>query len=304
MDRVVRESIHAGIPYMTTLQMATINTAVHFKVSHEIGMIAPARFADLLLVGDLEHFQPEVVICKGQILAEKGKLLVELPENRYPDWALHSIHIPRKLTPKDFKIKVPRHLMSSGVVAHVIGILENQAPTQHLKLPVAIRNGEVSLEGHKDLAKVAVIERHHGSGEIQLGLVQGFGFTGPCGVATSVSHDCHNLVVVGTNDADMALAANRLRESGGGQTVVKDGQVIAAVDLPIGGLMSNRTATQIAGEVAEVLEGFRTCGCQLNNPNMQLSLLALVVIPELRISNLGLVDVNQFDFIPLLERAE
>lgn len=120
-------------------------------------------------------------------------------------------------------------------------------------------------------------------------------------MATTVSHDCHHLVTVGTNDGDMARAVNQLRKSGGGQVVVRDGKVIAEVNLPIGGLMSSRPAKEIAREVAQLLEGFRTCGCTLNNPNMQLSLLALVVIPELRISNLGLVDVNRFDFIPLLE---
>jgi adenine deaminase len=304
MDRAVREAIRAGIPPMTVLQMATINTAVHFKVSHEMGMIAPARFADLLLVRDLEHFTPDLVMCEGKILAEKGKLLVDLPANQYPEWALHSIHIPRNITREDFIIKVPSHLISSRVAAHVIGIIENQAPTRHLVLPVSIQDGEVSLNGQKDLAKVAVIERHHDSGDIQLGLVQGFGFKGSCAVATTISHDCHHLVVVGTDDENMAQAANFLRESGGGQVVVNDRKVIASVILPIGGLMSDRPATQIAREVVSVLESFCKCGCRLNNPNMQLSLLALVVIPELRISNLGLVNTSRFDFIPLLESRE
>ncbi len=304
MDRAVREAIRCGIPPMTALQMATINTAVHFKVSHEIGMIAPARFADLLLVRDLESFHVDLVMCEGQVLAEKEEMKVEMPTSQLPDWALHSIHIPRDLSEEDFFIKVPRHLAPLKIAANVIGIIENQAPTRHLKLPVSTLDGQVILNEKEDLAKVAVIERHHNSGEIQLGLVKGFGLKGNCAVATTVAHDCHHLVVVGTKDADMAKAANQLRTSGGGQVVVRDGMVIAEVNLPIGGLMSNQPATQIASKVAGVLEGFRTCGCMLNNPNMQLSLLALVVIPELRISNLGLVDVNRFDFIPLLEAME
>ena len=304
MDRAVREAIRCGIPPMTALQMATINTAVHFKVSHDIGMIAPARFADLLLVRDLKSFHADVAMCEGQLLAEDGRMKVELPASQFPDWALHSIHIPNEIDERDFSIDVPRHLTSLKIAANVIGIIENQAPTRHLKLPVSCQEGRVFINGKEDLAKVAVIERHHNSGEIQLGLVQGFGFKGNCAVATTVAHDCHHLVVVGTNDADMARAANQLRASGGGQVVVRDGKVLAEVNLPIGGLMSSQPAEQIAGQVAGVLEGFRTCGCQLNNPNMQLSLLALVVIPELRISNLGLVDVNRFDFIPLLEAME
>lgn len=301
MDRAIREAIRCGIPPMTVLQMASINTAVHFKVSHDIGMIAPCRFADLLLVRDLDSFHADLVMCEGQVLAENGEVKVELPASQFPDWALHSVHIPRELSEKDFLIEVPRHLASSKISANVIGIIENQAPTRHLKLPVNAQNGKVFLEEKEDLAKVAVIERHHNSGDIQLGLVQGFGFKGDCAVATTVSHDCHHLVTVGTNDGDMARAVNQLRKSGGGQVVVRDGKVIAEVNLPIGGLMSSRPAKEIAREVAQLLEGFRTCGCTLNNPNMQLSLLALVVIPELRISNLGLVDVNRFDFIPLLE---
>ena len=304
MDRAVREAICNSIPPMTALQMATINSAVHFKVSHEIGMIAPARFADLLLVRDLKVFKAELVMCQGIIMAENGEIKVELPTNPFPDWALRSIHIPRELSEKDFFIKIPHHLADSKIAANVIGIIENQAPNRHLRLPVPVKNGKVLIDGSQDLAKAAVIERHHNTGEIQLGLVQGFGFKGNCAVATTIAHDCHHLVVVGTNDAEMALAANQLRTSGGGQVVVKDGKVVSEVNLPIGGLISDRPAAQITRDVEGVLEGFRACGCKLNNPNMQLSLLALVVIPELRISNLGLVDVNSFDFIPLLEASE
>ena len=131
--------------------------------------------------------------------------------------------------------------------------------------------------------------------------MQGFGFTGKCAVATTVAHDSHHMIVVGTDEENMALAANTLAECGGGQVVVRDGKVIGKVELPIAGLMSNEPAEEVARKAAGVLKGFRTCGCKLENPNMQLSLLALVVIPELRISDLGLVDVNRFSFIPAVE---
>ena len=138
---------------------------------------------------------------------------------------------------------------------------------------------------------MALVERHHGTGAVQVGLVHGFGFTEPCAVASTVAHDCHQMMVVGTDDDDMALAANPLAKTGGGQVVVRRGEVIGQVELPIAGLMSNEPAELVARKAATVLAGFRACGCRLNNPNMQISLLALVVIPELRISDKGLVDV-------------
>jgi adenine deaminase len=149
--------------------------------------------------------------------------------------------------------------------------------------------------------KLAMVERHHGSGRVQVGLVSGFGFQVACAIGSTVAHDSHHMIIVGNDEALMAQAANELARIGGGQVVVKDGQVIGRVELPIAGLMSNEHAEVVASKAATILEGFRLCGCKLNNPNMQLSLLGLVVIPELRISDLGLVDVTRFEFIPALE---
>jgi adenine deaminase len=152
-----------------------------------------------------------------------------------------------------------------------------------------------------DIAKVAIVERHKATGGVQVGLVNGFGFNVPCAIATTVAHDSHHMIVVGTDETDMAMAANELAKIGGGQIVIKQGEILGQVELPIAGLMSNEKADTVARKANTVLSGFKACGCQLNNPNMQLSLLALVVIPELRISDLGLVDVNQFKFISVVE---
>jgi adenine deaminase len=172
-----------------------------------------------------------------------------------------------------------------------------------MSLPVV--SGEISLSpGTKqpvDVARLALIERHHGTGKTRLALVSGFGFSEKCAVASTVAHDCHQLLVVGTDEECMARAVNRLAESGGGQVVVKEGVIIGEVDLPVAGLMSDERVEVVAGKAASVLAGFRACGCTLNNPNMQLSLLALVVIPELRISDKGLVDVLHRQFIPVVE---
>jgi len=299
MDRVVRHAIGQGLPPVKAIQMATINTADHFGVSRDMGMIAPGRYADILLVPDLVNFTADLVIASGRIVAEKGSWLVDLPKMDYPEWALHSVHVPRLLKAEDFILKTD---LKGPVTAHVIGVVENQAPTRHLKVQLDVENGEVQVKRGKDLASLAIIERHHGTGRIQLGLVSGFGFDSACAIASTVAHDCHQLVVVGTDEANMAAAANALVACGGGQVVVKDGQVIGKVELPIAGLMSNEPAQYVGKKAATVLEGFKACGCLLNNPNMQLSLLALVVIPELRISDLGLVDVTRFDFVPVLEK--
>jgi adenine deaminase len=298
MNRVVRHAIEAGLTPMQAIQMATINTADHFGLSRELGLIAPGRFGDVLLVSDLEDFRAEVVVARGVVVAENGRLLIDLPEIQYPEWALHSVHIPRAVTADDFRLPAPD---AESVTANVIGVIEDQAPTRRLTFQVPVQAGEVKVDVDRDIAKIALVERHQNSGHIQMALVHGFGFKEPCAVATTVAHDSHHLIVAGTSEADMAIAVNTLAEQGGGQVVVRQGEVIRNVHLPIAGLISNERAEIVSQQAASVLDGFKACGCELHNPNMQLSLLALVVIPELRISNKGLVDVNQFEFIPVLE---
>jgi len=299
MDRVVRHAIARGLKPLTAIQMATLNTAAHFGLARDVGMLAPGRYADILLVPDLPEFLVETVIAKGRIIAEKGQLTIDLPYYTYPDWATHSVHLTREITASDFCLPAPE---SGRYTANVIGVVENQAPTRHLRMEVTAEDGEVAVDMKRDLAKIALVARHAGTDGVQVGLVQGFGLTAPCAIGTTVAHDCHHMLVVGTSETDMAEVANKLSVVGGGQAVSLNGEIIGRVELPIAGLMSSEQAPTVAKKAATILEGFRACGCRLNNPNMQLSLLALVVIPELRISDLGLVDVNQFDFIPVLER--
>jgi adenine deaminase len=299
MDRVLRHAIGAGLDPVAAVQMATLNTAEHFGVSRDMGQIAPGRYADILLVRDLREFRPEVVIARGRLAAEDGKLLLDLPSVPYPEWAMHSIHLRQPATARSFRLEA--RMGGAEATAHVIGVIENQAPTRHLTLKVQVRGGEVPADVRQDIAKVAILDRHHASGTVQVGLVQGFGFRGRCAVATTVAHDCHQMIVAGTDDEMMAQAANELAACEGGQVVVKDGAVIGKVSLPIAGLMSNLAAPGVARAAASVLAGFKECGCTLNNPNMQLSLLGLVVIPELRLSDMGLIDVNQFTIIRVLE---
>lgn len=302
MDRVLRHAVSLGLDPLIAIQMMTINTAEHFGLSNKIGMIAPGRWADVVLAKDLKDFHADLVIAKGAVIAENGKWKMELPAGNPPAWALNTVHLKRAVKPADFVLKV--NGQPSRLRANVIGVIENQAPTRHLSLEVRPENGEVKADVSRDLAKIAVVQRHKGMEGITVGLVSGFGFTGRCAVASTVAHDSHHLLVAGTDDDDMAIAVNKLAEVGGGQVVVKDGRVIGLVELGIGGLMSTERVEIVARKVATVLAGFRACGCKLNNPNMQLSLLALVVIPELRISDKGLVDVTNADFLPVLESEQ
>jgi len=303
MNRVVRQAIHQGLPPITAIQMATLNTAEHFGVSRDVGMIAPGRFADILLVNNLAEMDIETVYARGQQLSQKGQIMIDLPAYEYPGWVKSSIKLGHTLTEADFRLAVDKSVGSKKdtAQANVIGVIENQATTRHLKLEVPLVDGEVQVNIEQDLAKIALVERHQATGGVQVGLVQGFGFQVPCAIGTTMAHDSHHMIVVGTDESDMVKAAQQLAEMGGGQVVVKDGEVIGQVELPIAGLMSDERADIVAQKAGTLLEGFRACGSQLNNPNMQLSLLALVVIPELRISDLGLVDVTRFEFLPVLE---
>ncbi len=304
MDRVLRHAISEGLPPMTAIQMATINTAEHFGLSREMGMIAPGRWGDVVLVRDLRDFRAELVVAKGKLIAENGTLNMQLSTYQYPAWVKQSVKLGKPLAAEDFKLRVESQ--KPRVIANVIGIIENQAPTRHLRLELTPENGEIrsslfTNHSSPEIAKLALVERHHATGTVQVALVSGFGLKAKCAIATTVAHDCHHMIVVGTDETCMAQAANRLAETGGGQVVVKDGELIGEVQLPIAGLMSNEHVEVVARQAESVLAGFAACGSELNSPNMQMALLGLVVIPELRISDKGLVDVTKFEFIPVIE---
>ncbi|MFN8486788.1 MAG: adenine deaminase [Caldilineaceae bacterium] len=303
MDRVLRHAIAQGLKPMTALQMMTINTSEHFGVSRDLGQIAPGRYADIVLTSSLVDFHAETVIAAGEVIAVNGQWLVELPRFDYPPDVRNSVHLGKSLTADDFKVPMTNNQSPlTKAKANVIGVIENQAPTKHLLFDLPVQNGEVVGDLAQDVCKVAVVERHRGTGRVQTGFVHGFGLNVPCAIASTVAHDSHHLLVVGTDEAAMALAGNELAKRQGGMLVVREGEVQAVVELPIAGLMSDEQADIVARKAEGVLAEYRACGCTLNNANMQLSLLALVVIPELRISDLGLVDVTQFKQIDVIQR--
>ncbi len=297
MNRVVCHAISQGLKPITAIQMATLNTAQHFGLERELGSITPGRRADMILTSDLVSLPIECVIARGVVLAEHGKLTADIPAFAYPDSAKNTVNMARDLSADDFAIKAPAG--ANEVTARVIGVIENQAPTRALEKRLSVASGLVDAGIASGVCQIALVERHKATGGITNAFVSGFGYNVDCAVASTVAHDSHHMIVVGTHRADMALAANTLRKVGGGAVVVSKGEVLALVELPIAGLMSDERAEVVAGKAERLVNAMKACGCTLNNAYMQHSLLALVVIPELRISDVGLVDVRTFEKVDL-----
>ena len=297
MNRVLRHAIAQGLKPITAIQMMTLNTAQHFGMERDIGSIAPGRQADIVLTKDLVEFNAELVMARGKVLAENGVLSVGIPPATYPDFAKGTIHLGKKLAAADFDISAPTG--ANEVRARVIGVIENQAPTKALEADLKVSDGLVEMDSKNDVCQIALVERHRATGDVVNAFVSGFGYDKPCAVASSVAHDSHHMIVIGTNKADMALAANHLGKVGGGITVFSQGVELASVELPIAGLMSDERSEIVADKAAKMVAAMEACGCKLNNAYMQHSLLGLVVIPALRISDKGLVDVTKFEKVDL-----
>ncbi len=295
MDDVVREAIAAGVPPVVAIQMATLNTAEHFRVDQDLGAIAPGRFADLLVVSRLDEFTVDLVIASGTVIAERGEPRFSLPAFPYPTWARGTVHLLRPLHPADFAVEAP--VMEGEVEARAIELVENQAPTREARIRLPVRGGTVGLV--PGVALAAVVERHRGSGRIGRGFVTGLGLGKGCALGSTVAHDSHHLLVVGSDVEAMAMAGNRLAEVGGGVCVVQGSEVRALVPLPIAGILSDRSAEEVATAMEAVACALRECGCTLPNAFMTLSLLALPVIPSRRVTDRGLIAVEEGEVIPL-----
>ena len=296
MDRVLRHAIDCGCDPLVALQMCTINAAAHFGMEREIGSIAPGRRADLVLTRSLTDVRAERVIAAGVTVARDGACLAECPHLGWPEEVRATVKLGRTLAARDFAVPAPEG--AARVTARVIGVVENQAPTRALTADLSAPDGIVAAQG--DVAHIALVERHRGTGGVTNGFVSGFGYGPGMAMASTVAHDSHHMIVVGTDREMMAAAANRLGEAGGGVTLWREGAEAAFVPLPIAGLMSDRPAAEVAAAADALGEAMRAAGCTLNNAYMQHSLLALVVIPELRISDLGLIDVTRFERTDLI----
>ena len=298
MNRVVCHAIDCGLDPVVAIQMATLNTAQHFGMEREIGSISPGRRADFLLADKLETLSITDVYASGDHLVAGSELLQSPEPFAYPDFAKNTVKLGKELQVPDFDIHAPDN--AKQVKARVIGVVENQAPTEALQASLPVDDGVVAMDVQSDVCQIALVERHRATGDVVNGFVSGFGYNAACAMASTVAHDSHHMIVVGTSKRDMALAANRLGEVGGGVTFYADGIEQALVELPIAGLMSDEAAEVVAAKADKLVEAMAAAGCTVNNAYMQHSLLALVVIPELRISDQGLVDVREFKKVDLL----
>ena len=303
MNRVVRHAIAQGLSPVTAIQMATLNTAQHFGLERELGSIAPGRRADLIISSDLPSLPIEMVLARGEVVAENGQLAIDIESATYPESATNTVHMGKTLSAEDFDINAAEHGVkpdATSATVRVIGVIENQAPTQALTHDVAVVDGRLEGDLAADVCQIALVERHRGTGAVVNGFVSGFGYNTSCAMASTVAHDSHHMIVVGTDRALMAQAANRLGDVGGGVTLFTKSGEQALVELPIAGLMSDERAEIVADKAQSLVSAMRECGCLLNNAYMQHSLLALVVIPELRLSDVGLIDVTNFKPTPLV----
>lgn len=295
VDRLLRRAIEEGVDPVTAIQMVTINCAQCFRMDAEIGSIAPSKAADLVFFHDLQKIDVFRVIIDGKVVAENGIMLQNSKSYLYPAAATHSMHIKQEITAESFRI--PCEKLQTRV--RVIEVHAAQIGTTGKEITLLTKNGFLESDCSRDVLKVAVFERHHATGKVGYGFVQGFQIKRGA-MASTVAHDAHNLLVIGTNDNDMALAANTLIKSSGGMVVVADGKVFGLVSLPIAGLMNDQSAEEMSKRVEELDTAWQEIGCSLTSPFMTMAMVSLPCIPELRLTDRGLVDCNKFEFVSLI----
>ncbi len=288
VNSMVRDAVATGVAAEDALVAATLSPALwHGLGSH--GALAPGYRADMVLLPDLERFEPELVLKRGAPVRE-----ISRPE--VPDWVKHTVRLGA-VEPDRFAIPAG----PNGRV-RVIGLVRDQIVTEALVEEAPVADGQVVADPERDLAKIAVLERHLGTGRTGLGLVRGFGLARGA-LASTVAHDAHNVVVVGVDDTDMARAVDRLQELGGGVVVVEGGSVRAELALPVAGLLSTAPCAEVVGASRACVDAAHALGCPLPSPFQTLAFLALSVIPKLKITDRGLVDVDRFRLVPLEAEA-
>ncbi len=288
IDSMVRRAVESGLDPIVAIQIASLNAAEYFGL-RDLGVIAPGCRADIVVLDDLDKLEVQKVLKEGKTVAEGGQMIV--PLGKAPRPASASMWVGR-IDPGSFDIK------AEGPLARVIGVVPNQIITRSFRTRPEVVDGYVVADVERDVLKMAVVERHRGTGNVGLGLVSGFGLERGA-IATSVAHDSHNIAAVGTGSEEIFLAVSKVLEMGGGLVVVDDGKVTAYLPLPIAGLLSDRSMEEVAEKIEEMVEAARGLGSNLEDPFMTLSFLCLPVIPELKLTDRGLVDVNRFDFVPL-----
>jgi len=291
IDHVVRRAIALGLDPVMAIVMGTFNVARHYGI-RDAGAVAPGRIANLIVFDDLRAPRPRMVFHRGVQAACDGAYLGKRPP--LDGFSAATVRLPATLAEPSFRIAA----RASRVRIRAIGMDPHQLVTEHLIVDGHVQDGALVADPARDLLKLVVIERHRGSGNIGRGFVHGFRLSRGA-LASTVGHDAHNLAVVGTNDRDMLAAARALEQSGGGQCVAEGGRMLALLPLPIAGLMSDQPAAKVIEQQRAVLAAARSLGCPHPDPFMPLSFMPLPVIPKLKLSDLGLVDVEKFEIVPL-----
>jgi adenine deaminase len=284
INGMVRDAVATGIAPEDALVLASLNPALWHGLD-QLGALAPGYQADVLLLPDLESFRPELVL-------KRGRQVEEIPRSEVPEWVKHTVRIG-PVAVERFRIE-----WRNDAKARVIGLVPDQIVTESLLETPTVREGEAVADPARDLAKIGVVERHLGTDRIGLGFVSGFGLERGA-LGSTVAHDAHNLVVVGTNDTDMARVVERLAELGGGIVAVEDGGVLAELPLPVGGLLSDLPLAEVVERSRACTEAAERLGCRGATPFLTMSFLGLSVIPRLKITDRGLVDVDRFELVPL-----
>jgi adenine deaminase len=289
IDYIVRTAIHEGLDPVTAIQIATLNASEYFNL-HDRGAIAPGRRADLIVFDNFENLTIEQVYRGGQLVARNGHTLPqEIPPRHLP--VRNSMNI--NWSKVDVRLPANGHRR-----VRVMGLVPDQLATTQTIEEARIEDGNAVADPARDLLKIAVIERHQATGNVGLGFVRGFKLKRGA-IGSSVAHDSHNIIVAGTNDDDLMTAARAVAAMQGGLVAVADGQVLARVPLPIAGLMSDQPIERVRSQMDALVDVARDLGTDLHAPFMALAFLALPVIPELKLTDRGLVDVNKFDFVPV-----
>ena len=289
LDFLIKKAIQKGLNPVNAVLMTTLNPAEYFGLKKR-GAIAPGYCADLIVVSDLDNFIVERVYKDGCLVVERGEL-VGYPHNDEQSIESRPLNI-LPIRPESFRIR------EAGTRARIIELVPGQILTGIGYESIKSENGQVLSDIETDTLKLAVVERHKGTGRIGLGLVRGFGLKKGA-MASSVAHDSHNIIAVGVNDQDLHRAVEEVKEMGGGMAVTSGDRVLARVPLEVAGLMSRESLENLAEQLRDVNMAASASGCHLPEPFMSLSFLALPVIPEIRLTDMGLVDVKKFDLVPL-----
>ena len=292
----VKRAIALGCPPIEAIKMATINAAKHFHLESEIGSITPGRVADILLIDKLEEMQPSLVLFKGKAVAENGALSEECPISAYPDRLKDTVHLKKPITASSFEVK---SAAENGTAAcRIIQMIDRQIinTCEYEEMPV--REHVIGNRVEDDILKLAVVERYGKTGAVGVGFVRGFKLNEGA-LAFSTAHDHHNIVCVGCNDADMAVAVNEVARMHGGGAVAKNGQVLDSMPLVLGGLMSDKPAPVVMQEIDRLNQSARSLGNEMDAPFMALSFISLPTVPELGLTDMGLIDVLKHEIIPL-----